>query len=41
MPQEARLDTPGTLHHVMIPVLEGKEIFYDDGDRENFLSRVG
>lgn len=41
MPREARLDAPGTLHHVMIRGLEGKEIFYDDEDRENFLFRVG
>jgi len=37
----ARLDAPGTLHHVMIRDLEGKGIFYDNEDRENFLSRVG
>ncbi len=41
MPREARLDAPGTLHHVMIRGLEGKEIFYDHEDREDFLSRVG
>ncbi len=41
MPRRARLDAPGTLHHVMIRGLEGKKIFYDDEDRENFLSRVG
>jgi len=41
MPREARLDAPGTLHHVMIRGLEGKEIFCDDEDRENFLSRLG
>jgi len=40
MPREARLDAPGTLHHVMIRGLEGKEIFYDNEDWENFLSRV-
>ena len=41
MLREARLDAPGTLHHVMIRGLEGKEIFYDHEDRENFLLRIG
>ncbi len=41
MPRGARLDAPGTLHHVMIRGLEGRDIFRDDEDRENFLSRLG
>ena len=41
MPRQARLDSPGTLHHVMIRGIEGTNIFRDDQDRENFLSRVG
>lgn len=41
MPRKARLDTPGTLHHVMIRGLEGRDIFRNDEDRENFLSRLG
>lgn len=40
MPRGARLDVPGTLHHVMIRGIEGREIFHDDEDRENFISRV-
>lgn len=40
MPRQARLDAPGTLHHVMIRGIEGAKIFHDDVDRENFLSRV-
>jgi len=40
MPRKARLDTPGTLHHVMIRGLEGRKIFGDDEDRGDFLSRV-
>ena len=40
MPRKARLDTPGTLHHVMIRGLEGRGIFWDDEDRRDFLSRV-
>ena len=41
MPRQARLDAPGTLHHVMIRGIEGANIFGDDKDREHFLSRVG
>ena len=41
MPRQARLDAPGTLHHVMIRGIEGVNIFGDDKDREHFLSRVG
>jgi putative transposase len=40
MPRQARLDAPGTLHHVMIRGIEGAKIFLDDQDRENFLSRI-
>jgi putative transposase len=40
MPRQARLDVPGTLHHVMIRGIEGTKIFYNDEDRGNFLSRV-
>ena len=41
MPRQARLDAPGTLHHVMIRGIEGANIFTDDKDREHFLSKVG
>ena len=41
MPRQARLDAPGTLHHVMIRGIEGSTIFGDDEDRKDFLSRVG
>ena len=41
MPRQARLDVPGTLHHVMIRGIEGANIFWDDKDRERFLFRVG
>jgi putative transposase len=40
MPRQARLDAPGTLHHVMIRGIERKSIFRDQEDREDFLSRV-
>jgi len=41
MPRQARLDAPGTLHHVMIHGIEGAPIFGDDKDREHSLPRVG
>ncbi|MDQ7837854.1 MAG: transposase [Thermodesulfobacteriota bacterium] len=40
MPRQARLDTPGTLHHVMIRGIEGQNIFRDNTDRKDFLSRI-
>ncbi len=40
MPRHARLDAPGTLHHVMIRGTEGQSTFRQDKDRQNFLSRV-
>ncbi len=41
MPRQVRLDAPGTLHHVMIRGLEGKEIFRDTLDRKDFVTRLG
>jgi len=41
MPRRARLDAPGTLHHVMVRGIERGKIVNDDTDRENFLSRLG
>ena len=40
MPRKARLDAPGTLHHVMMRGTEGKSIFREDKDHQNFLSRL-
>jgi putative transposase len=40
MPRQARLDAPGTLHHVMVRGIEGQNLFTEDEDREDFLSRV-
>jgi len=40
MPRQARLDTPGTLHHVMIRGIEGQNIFRNNTDRKDFLSRI-
>jgi putative transposase len=41
MPRQARLDAPGTLHHVMIRGIERSSIFEDDEDRNDFISRAG
>jgi hypothetical protein len=41
MPRGARLDAPGTLHHVIIRGIERGVIFTDDEDRKEFLRRVG
>lgn len=41
MPRQARLDAPGTLHHVMIRGIERSPIFKDDQDRLDFTSRMG
>ena len=40
MPRLARLDAPGVLHHVMIRGIEGGDIFIDNKDRDNLLSRM-
>ena len=39
MPRQARLDAPGTLHHLMARAIDGTLLFRDRKDRENFLSR--
>jgi hypothetical protein len=41
MPRQARLDAPGTLHHVIIRGIERKEIVKDDHDSQNFVYRMG
>jgi len=41
MPRQARLDTPGTLHHVMIRGIEKRPIVDDDKDRKEFVVRMG
>jgi len=37
MPRGARLDSPGTLHHVMVRGIEGNRIVKDDDDRHLLL----
>ena len=41
MPRQARLDAPGTLHHVIIRGIEQRQIVDDDKDRKNFVDRMG
>ena len=41
MPRQARLDAPGTLHHVIIRGIEQRPIVDDDEDRKNFVDRMG
>ncbi|MBN2108631.1 MAG: transposase, partial [Deltaproteobacteria bacterium] len=41
MPRGARLDAPGTLHHVMIRGIEKGRIVKNDDDRRDFVSRMG
>jgi putative transposase len=40
MPRQARLDIPGTLHHVMIRGIERRNIFRNDRDRNDFINRL-
>jgi REP element-mobilizing transposase RayT len=41
MPRQARLDAPGTLHHVILRGLERGRIVADDQDRVAFVERLG
>ena len=41
MPRQAKLDTPGALHHVIGRGIEGCPIFRTDFDRADFLGQVG
>jgi REP element-mobilizing transposase RayT len=41
MPRQPRLDTPGTLHHVIVRGIEKRRIVDDKIDRDNFVSRMG
>ena len=40
MPRLARLDAPGVLHHVMGRGIERKDIFLNNKDRNDFISRL-
>jgi putative transposase len=39
MPRMARIESPGSLFHIMAHSIEGKNLFLDDQDRNEFLSR--
>lgn len=41
MPRQARLDSPGTLHHVIIRGIEQRKIVNDDRDMQDFVFRMG
>lgn len=41
MPRQSRLDSLGTLHHVMIHGIEKRRIVDDDVDRHDFVRRLG
>ena len=41
MPRQARLDAPGTLHHIIIRGIERRRIVADDTDRKRFVDRLG
>jgi hypothetical protein len=41
MPRQARLDVPGTLHHVILRGMERGRIGADRQDREAFVARLG
>jgi putative transposase len=41
MPRQARLDAPGTLHHVIVRGIERGKIVRDRWDREEFVRRLG
>jgi REP element-mobilizing transposase RayT len=40
MPRQARLDAPGSLHHVIIRGIERKKIFFVDTDKDDLLDRL-
>lgn len=41
MPRLARLDAPGTLHHVIVRGIEKRRIVDDETDRHDLVSRMG
>ena len=41
MPRQARLDSPGTLHHVILRGIDRGRIVADEEDRAAFLARLG
>jgi putative transposase len=41
MPRGPRLNAPHALHQVVVWGIEGRSIFRDDHNREDFLRRIG
>ena len=41
MARQARLDAPGTLHHIIVRGIEQRKIVDDNHDRKDFVSRMG
>ena len=41
MLRQARLDAPGTLHHVIVRGIKKRRIVDDKVDRDNFVLRMG
>ena len=41
MPRQARLDSPATLHHVIVRGIEKRDIVNDKYDRKRMVSRLG
>jgi putative transposase len=41
MPRGARLDAPGTMHHVIVRGIERRCMIDDDKDRDMFVERLG
>lgn len=40
MPRNSRISIPGGIHHVITRGIERKRIFFTDGERQNFLTRL-
>ena len=40
VPRQGRIDMPGSLHHIICRGIERRDIFSDDLDRDEFLSRL-
>jgi REP element-mobilizing transposase RayT len=41
MARKSRIDAPGALHHIIVRGIEGRSIFSDTQDYQNFLERLG
>jgi len=41
LPRQARLDVPGSLHHIIVRGIERRRIVDDDKDRDDFVNRLG